>query len=61
MEAKPSETPKPKLYTCVLRCHFCLKILAQTKHIEKKSGITINFNECPLHPNYFTYVEWIPE
>jgi hypothetical protein len=59
-----SATPKPKLYTCVMKCAICLRELGVAYHVLKTPGVRIDFSDCPLHKplsRYGSLLEWSPE
>ncbi len=57
-ESKPTSK---QLYTCLLRCFVCLRLLSETRHVEKKPGVKVNYSECPLHKDKGVHVDWEPE
>jgi len=55
---------KPRLYTCRMKCAICMKTLGVATHVEKSSGVRIDYNECVMHrplSRYGSVLEWDPE
>jgi hypothetical protein len=61
MESEPNPSTMSNLWTAVVRCHLCLRTLSIVKHIDKKPGIRVDYNECPKHPESGCIIEWEPE
>ena len=56
-----TNSPNKQFYTCFIRCIVCMRLLAETKHVEKLPGVRVNYNECPLHKGKGVVAEWEPE